>query len=63
MNASNPAAPPGGIHLLTKNNEAVMSLMVVSILMLMILPLPTPLLDLLITFNITFALIVLLLVI
>lgn len=63
MTASNPAAPSGGIHLLTKNNEAVMSLMVVSILMLMILPLPTPLLDLLITFNITFALIVLLVVI
>ena len=63
MTASNSAAPSGRIHLLTKNNEAVMSLLVVSILMLMILPLPTPLLDLLITFNITFALIVLLVVI
>ncbi|WP_373499190.1 flagellar biosynthesis protein FlhA [Desulfococcus sp.] len=63
MTASNPAADSGGVHLISKNSEAVMSLLVVSILVLMILPLPTPLLDLLITFNITFALIVLLVVI
>ena len=63
MITNNQASYPGGIRLLERNSEGIMSLLVVSILILMILPLPTPLLDLLITFNITFALIVLLVVI
>lgn len=63
MITNNQASLSGGMRLLEKNSEGIMSLLVVSILILMILPLPTPLLDLLITFNITFALIVLLVVI
>jgi len=63
MIAGNQEFSPGGAHLLARNSEGIMSLLVVSILILMVLPLPTPLLDLLITFNITFALIVLLVVI
>ncbi len=63
MTEHNATAFPGGIPLISRNSEGIMSLLVVSILVLMILPLPTPLLDLLITFNMTFALIVLLVVI
>jgi flagellar biosynthesis protein FlhA len=46
--------------LLKRNTDVLMAMLVVGILMLMILPLPTLLLDLLIAFNITFALILLL---
>lgn len=45
---------------LSGGSEAVLGISVVSILMVMILPLPTPVLDLLLTFNITFGIIVLL---
>lgn len=45
---------------LVKNGDLVMPLLVVAILMLMILPLPPVMLDILLTFNITFALTVLL---
>ncbi len=48
------------ISLIMNNSEALMALLVVGILILMILPLPTLLLDLLISFNITFALVTLL---
>jgi flagellar biosynthesis protein FlhA len=44
---------PGG-------SEIILGATVVAILMVMILPLPTPLLDLLLTFNVTFGIIVLL---
>ena len=50
----------GPLFLITRNSEIVMALLVVGILVLMVLPLPTLILDLLISFNITLALILLL---
>ncbi|MFP4306543.1 MAG: flagellar biosynthesis protein FlhA [Desulfococcaceae bacterium] len=60
--ATRPLARIAGpeIPFLSRNTDVLMALLVVGILMLMILPLPTILLDLLIAFNITFALILLL---
>ncbi|MBW1784098.1 MAG: flagellar biosynthesis protein FlhA [Deltaproteobacteria bacterium] len=48
------------IPFLSKNSEVIASIGVVGILVLMVMPLPTVLLDLLLSFNITFALTVLL---
>ena len=57
------AAPPkvsGPVVLITRNSEITMAVAVVMILLVMIVPLPPLLLDLLLSFSITFALIILL---
>ena len=46
--------------MLTKNSDLFMAVAVVAILVFMVIPLPTMLLDLLISFNITFAMVILL---
>jgi flagellar biosynthesis protein FlhA len=46
--------------MITKNSDLIMAIAVISILIFMVIPLPAMLLDLLISFNITFALIILL---
>lgn len=48
------------IPVINENSQVVMALLVVGILMLMVIPLPTLVLDLLISFNITLALVMLL---
>ena len=50
----------GKLPIITKNSDLFMAVAVVAILVFMIIPLPPMLLDLLISFNITFALIILL---
>jgi flagellar biosynthesis protein FlhA len=50
----------GPVHGIARNGEVLMALGVVGILILMIIPLPPLLLDLLLSFNITFTLIILL---
>ena len=50
----------GQLPYITKNSDVIMALAVVGILVFMIMPLPTMLLDLLLSFNITLSLIVLL---
>jgi len=60
MAISNSASNSVNIPFLSKNSEIIASIGVVGILILMIIPLPTVLLDLFLSFNITFALTVLL---
>ena len=48
------------IPFITKNSDILMAIMVVAIVIFMIMPLPAMLLDILLSFNITFALIILL---
>jgi flagellar biosynthesis protein FlhA len=50
----------GQLPYITKNSDVIMALAVVGILVFMIMPLPTMLLDLLLSFNITLSLIILL---
>ncbi len=50
----------GKIQTITKNSDVFLALMVVCILAFMVIPLPTMLLDLLLSFNITFSIIILL---
>jgi flagellar biosynthesis protein FlhA len=50
----------GQIPLISKNSDITMAVAVVAILIFMVIPLPPTLLDLLLSFNITFALIILL---
>ncbi|MBR9982795.1 MAG: flagellar biosynthesis protein FlhA [Desulfatitalea sp.] len=53
--------PPGGpFAFVTRNTDVAMGFAAMSILMVMIIPIPTALLDLLLTFNITFGLMILL---
>ncbi|MBW1900202.1 MAG: flagellar biosynthesis protein FlhA [Deltaproteobacteria bacterium] len=49
-----------GLPFIEKNSEMLVALGVVGIVILMVIPIPTMLLDLLLTFNITFAIIILL---
>jgi flagellar biosynthesis protein FlhA len=51
---------PGRFELFVKNTDVMMGIAAMCILMVMIIPLPSVLLDLLLTFNITFAVIILL---
>jgi flagellar biosynthesis protein FlhA len=60
MTAAEQVQYSGKLPLITKSSDFFMALAVVGILVFMIIPLPAMLLDLLISFNITFALIILL---
>jgi flagellar biosynthesis protein FlhA len=60
MVASEHVQYAGNLPAITKNSDLFMAVAVVAILVFMIIPLPPILLDLLISFNITFALIILL---
>ncbi len=60
MELANQTNDPIGIPFLTENSEIVAALGVVGILILMVMPLPPFMLDLLLSFNITFALTILL---
>jgi flagellar biosynthesis protein FlhA len=60
MTTADQATYGGKLPVLTKNSDLFMAVAVVAILVFMIIPLPAMLLDLLISFNITFALIILL---
>ena len=51
---------PGRFQLFVKNTDVMMGIAAMSILMVMIIPVPSILLDLLLTFNITFAVVILL---
>jgi flagellar biosynthesis protein FlhA len=51
---------PGRFQLFVKNTDVMMGIAAMCILMVMIIPLPSILLDLLLTFNITFAVVILL---
>jgi flagellar biosynthesis protein FlhA len=51
---------PGRFQLFARNTDVMMGIAAMSILMVMIIPLPSILLDLLLTFNITFAVVILL---
>ncbi|MGD8963175.1 MAG: FHIPEP family type III secretion protein, partial [Desulfobacterales bacterium] len=50
----------GQIPMATKNSDIMMAVAVIGILVFMVMPLPTFLLDLLLSFSITFSLIILL---
>jgi len=60
MTAAEQVQYGGKLPLITKNSDLFMAVAVVAILIFMVIPLPSMLLDLLISFNITFALIILL---
>jgi len=60
MTAAQQVQYGGKLPLITKNTDFIMAVAVVAILVFMVIPLPAILLDLLISFNITFALIILL---
>jgi len=60
MTAAEQVQYGGKLPLITKNSDLFMAVAVVAILVFMVIPLPPMLLDLLISFNITFALIILL---
>lgn len=60
MTAAQQVQYGGKLPSITKNSDLFMAVAVVGILVFMVIPLPTMLLDLLISFNITFALIILL---
>ncbi|MBW1940379.1 MAG: FHIPEP family type III secretion protein, partial [Deltaproteobacteria bacterium] len=62
MAAVNQIPNSGPLSVVTKNSDILMALSVVGILLIMIIPLPPVLLDLLLAFNITFSLIILLIV-
>ena len=51
---------PGQLETLTNNSDILMAALVVGILIFMILPLPAFILDLLLSFNITFSIVILL---
>jgi flagellar biosynthesis component FlhA len=51
---------PGQLEALTNNSDILMAALVVGILVFMILPLPAFILDLLLSFNITFSIVILL---
>ncbi|MFH1624586.1 MAG: flagellar biosynthesis protein FlhA [Pseudomonadota bacterium] len=57
---ANPNEKVVALPLLTENSDVILAVAVMGILVVMIIPLPTPLLDLLLSFNITFSLIVIL---
>jgi len=60
MELANSAQLSSPIPILTKNSDVLMAATVVGILVFMVIPLPAFLLDLLLSFNITFAIIILL---
>ncbi|CAB1059701.1 Flagellar biosynthesis protein FlhA [Olavius sp. associated proteobacterium Delta 1] len=60
MTAAEQVQYGGKLPAITKNSDLFMAVAVVAILVFMVIPLPSMLLDLLISFNITFALIILL---
>jgi flagellar biosynthesis protein FlhA len=60
MTTADQATYGGKLPALTKNSDLFMAVAVVSILVFMVIPLPPMLLDLLISFNITFAMVILL---
>lgn len=60
MTAAQQVQYGGKLPAITKNSDLFMALAVVGILVFMVIPLPAMLLDLLISFNITFALVILL---
>jgi flagellar biosynthesis protein FlhA len=60
MTAAQQVQYGGKLPMITKNSDLIMAIAVVSILIFLVIPLPAMLLDLLISFNITFALIILL---
>ncbi len=60
MAAVNDTSYSGPLAVLTKNSDIYMAVAVVGILVFMVIPLPTMLLDLLLSFNITVALVILL---
>jgi len=60
MAVANQTQYSGTISILTKNSDIYMAAAVVGILVFMVIPLPTMVLDLLLSFNITFSLIILL---
>ena len=60
MEIAQPTNAPGRFELFAKNTDVMMGIAAMSILMVMIIPLPAVLLDLFLTFNITFAVVILL---
>jgi flagellar biosynthesis protein FlhA len=60
MAVANQTQYSGTISILTKNSDIYMAVAVVGMLVFMVIPLPTMVLDLLLSFNITFSLIILL---
>lgn len=62
MAVANKTRNLGQFSVVTKNTDILMAVLVVGILLIMIIPLPPVLLDLLLAFNITFSLIILLVV-
>ncbi|MBW2412003.1 MAG: FHIPEP family type III secretion protein, partial [Deltaproteobacteria bacterium] len=60
MAIANDTGYSGPLAVLTKNSDIYMAVAVVGILVFMVIPLPTMLLDLLLSFNITVALVILL---
>jgi flagellar biosynthesis protein FlhA len=60
MSAAEQATYGGKLPVITKNSDLFMAVAVVAILVFMVIPLPSVVLDLLISFNITFALVILL---
>jgi flagellar biosynthesis protein FlhA len=60
MSAAEQATYGGRLPAIVKNSDLLMAVAVVAILVFMVIPLPPTLLDLLISFNITFALVILL---
>lgn len=60
MEFAQTTANPGRFAILSKNSDVMMGFAAMSIIMVMIIPLPAMMLDLFLTFNITFAIVILL---
>jgi flagellar biosynthesis protein FlhA len=60
MEIAQPTGPTGRFAFFANNTDVIMGIAAMSILMVMIIPIPAMLLDLFLTFNITFALVILL---
>ncbi len=60
MEIAQTSSVPGRFQLFVRNTDVMMGIAAMSILMVMIIPLPAILLDMLLTFNITFAVLILL---
>jgi len=61
MELTNQVQSSGSMSLLNRNTDIFMGIAVISILAVMVIPIPSVMLDLLLSFNITFALVILLL--
>jgi flagellar biosynthesis protein FlhA len=60
MEIAQPTGPTGRFAFFSNNTDVIMGIAAMAILMVMIIPIPAMLLDLFLTFNITFALVILL---